>query len=49
MKTKTWSEYPLTGKETADDIARLYIEGKIFLSTMMIVMGKIQRKEGVRS
>lgn len=48
MATKTWSEYPLTGKETADDIARLYIEGKIFLSTLIIVMGKIQRKDGTR-
>lgn len=45
--THKWAE--LTGHETADDLARLYVQDKIHISTLIICMGKLQRKAGLRA
>jgi len=37
-------ESELTGNETADEIAKLYIADKISLALMFILMGKLDKK-----
>lgn len=37
-------ESELTGNETAEEIAKLYIDDKISLALMFILMGKMNKK-----
>lgn len=45
--THKWQE--LTGHESADDLARLYVEDKIHLATLMNCLSKLERKKGTNT